>query len=490
MSGRLGPATKKEFTSSSSGSPRFVVSRTRLESELCRESLFDFVQRFWSTIINEKPVWNWHIEVICKELQRVAERVMRRKPKLHDLVINVSPGSTKSTICSVMFPAWCWTRDASFRLICGSYADRLAGHLGNQTKRIIESDKYNTLFPDVNVSREAESLIETSSGGQRVATSTGGSVTGLHGHCIVIDDPIKPDEALSEVRLVRANEWFDHTLMSRAVDAKITPLILIMQRLHENDPAGHVLARREEVPVRLLRFPAELDDRPLPRMYRKFYRDGLFDPVRLPLQIVRKKEMELGQYAFAGQYRQRPTPLGGGMFRVSAIEERPSALGMVRLVRYWDKAGTGGGGAWTVGLLMGLDRDGHYWILDVVRGQWEPAERERIIRATAERDGKNVQVAVEQEPGSGGKESAQATLKMLAGWRCELDKPTGDKVLRADPFAAQVNGGNVRLVRGDWTDTYLGELRLFPFSKYKDQVDASSGAFAILTGKRLRVGGF
>lgn len=468
-----------------------VVSRRALEASICKESFFDFVQRLWTCIISEKPVWNWHIQYLCGELQEVAERIIRRERKKYDLIVNISPGSTKSTICSVMFPAWLWTRDPTIRAICGSYAHPLSLYLASLTLRLVQSDKFLALFPECTLEKESESLVMTDKGGQRIATSTGGSITGMHGHVIIIDDPINPKEAVSDVQLKSANDWFDHTLMTRMVDRQVTPVILIMQRLHQNDPTGHLLERAEFTPIRHIRLPARLADGPVrPRSLRANYRGGLFDPVRLPDDVLRRAEAELGSYAYAGQYGQSPVPMGGGMFRTDMVQIVHSAGAVRSWIRYWDKAGSAGKGAFTVGVKMGLTGDKRYVIEDVVRGQWEASERERIIKQTAERDGKGIVIAVEQEPGSGGKESAQATLRNLRGWRIRLDRPVGDKVLRADPFAVQVNGGNLMLVRGPWNAVFLNELQFFPFSKYKDQVDASSGAFAVLTGKRLRVGAF
>jgi predicted phage terminase large subunit-like protein len=198
----------------------------------------------------------------------------------------------------------------------------------------------------------------------------------------------------------------------------------------------------------------------------------------------------MGEYAYAGQYGQSPIPAGGGMFRTALITIHNAAPHMKKLVRYWDKAASGGKGCWTVGVKMGVDDHGVYWVLDVVRGQWESYEREKIIKQTATADGRMACVqCTEQEGGSGGKESAQNTVRNLAGFRVRVDRPVGDKVMRADPLASQINGGNMKLVRGAWNAEYLAELQFFPFSKFKDQVDASSGAFAMITGIRKAAGG-
>ena len=154
-------------------------------------------------------------------------------------------------------------------------------------------------------------------------------------------------------------------------------------------------------------------------------------------------------------------------------------------VRYWDKAGTAGAGAYTVGVRMHQLTNNRWIVDDVKRGQWSSEEREQIIRKTAEADGTSVIVGIEQEPGSGGKESAEGTILNLAGFSCYKETATGDKVDRADRYSVQVNNGNVSLLVGDWNHEYIEELRNFPFSTYKDQVDASSGCFKRLVGKRI-----
>jgi len=461
-----------------------------LETSICKDSFYDFVRRMWSEVISDQPVWNWHIEYLCNELQTVMERAIARKPKEYDLVVNVPPASTKSTIASVMLPAWVWLRDPAFRMICGSYAFPLAFNLAKNTRRVIQSKKYARLFPEMVLEGDAMGMLTTHKGGQRITTSTGGSITGMHGHAIIIDDPIKPDDALSDIMLRGANDWFDQTLMSRMTSKHVTPIILIMQRLHQNDPTGHMLERKDKTPIRHICLPATLSRMVRPRCLRSKYVDGLFDPVRLPKKILEGIEAEQGVYAYAGQYSQRPVPMGGGAFKPSMIQIMESVGRMTRIVRYWDKAGSAKSGTYTVGVLMGYGVDRDFWILDVVRGQWEAAERERIIRQTAIRDTKKVIIYVEQEPGSGGKESAQATVKNLAGFRIRIDRPTGDKELRADPYAQQVNGGNVKMVKGEWNGSYLQEMQFFPYGKYKDQIDASSGAFATLSLAGRKVGVF
>ena len=145
--------------------------------------------------------------------------------------------------------------------------------------------------------------------------------------------------------------------------------------------------------------------------------------------------------------------------------------------RYWDKAGTEGAGDYSAGVKLARDNDGVYYVEDVSRGQWSALSRERIMRQTAELDGEDVSIGLEQEPGSGGVESAQNSVRNLAGFYVHAERVTGEKATRAMPFAAQCEARNVKLVKGDWNAAYLDELCSFPFGAHDDQVDASSGAF-------------
>jgi predicted phage terminase large subunit-like protein len=188
-------------------------------------------------------------------------------------------------------------------------------------------------------------------------------------------------------------------------------------------------------------------------------------------------------------YQQSPIVVGGDMFpieKVTVIGASPAAAEVLSVARYWDKAGTAGGGAYSAGVLMARMRDGTFTVVDVRRGQWSALDRERVIKQTAEIDRElyaTTKIYLEQEPGSGGKESAEASVRMLAGYSAATDRVTGAKELRADPFAAQWQAGNVRIVRGDWNRSYLDEHEHFPAGKYKDQVDASSGAFNRIASK-------
>lgn len=482
-----------------------LLSRTRAGEEtgydeysllasVCRESLFEFIKEFWSEIIAEKPIWNWHIEYLAEELQKVAERVFAGKPKEYDLAINVPPGSTKSTLCSIMLPPWTWTRMPSARYLGGSYVDSLAMDLSRKNRDVVLCDKYRRAFPNVVLRKDqmAKSHFVNTAGGSRYSFGVQGTVTGMHAHFIGIDDPLNPERAVSEVELETANRVMSETLFTRKVDKDVTVTILIMQRLHQNDPTNHMLETYER--VKHICIPAEDSDSVKPPELRERYVNGLMDPVRLSKKTLDENFKALGEFSYAGQFLQTPVPRGGAMFKPGRITvDVPPVLKKfgTRIVRYWDKAGTQNAGAYTAGVLMGVDHHGRFWVLNVVRGRWAMDEREATIKQTARLDGVDVRIRVEQEPGSGGKDQAMYTVKNLAGYRISVDKVgsgTGNKVVRAGPFADQVNAGNVWMAEAEWNRAFLDELKYFPASKYKDQVDASSGAFNELTRDELRVG--
>jgi len=478
-------------------------------------SLYEFLQVFWSEVSQDKLVLNWHMQLLCDELEHMAELVAKGIKKEHDLIVNIPPGTTKTVISLIMFPAWCWTKWYWMQFITVSYSATIALKSAVKCRDLVKSERFQMMYPEISIKMDEDSKSDfrvvkrvrvhagyaprIKHGGGRFTTSVGGSVTGMHGHIILVDDPLNPQEAASEVELASANKWMTETIPTRKTDKKVTPMILIMQRLHQDDPTGHMLNKKDN--IKHICLPGEIQDfkdmvKP-PEMI-KYYKDGLLDTERLDWDTLKEMKADLGQYGYSGQVGQKPTPPGGGMFKVDRfimLEALPSEVNFVETIRYWDKAGTdekeikkGKKAAYTVGVKMIRLRNGNFIVVDVVRGQWSAEVREAMILNTARADGSNVKIFHEQEPGSGGKDSAKATTRMLAGFSASRDLPTGDKTRRADPYSVQVNEGNVMLLKGEWNYEYIEEHRFFPFSTYKDQVDASSGAFTkLIESQRVQV---
>ena len=446
------------------------------------------------------------MQYLCQELQIVAERVFKREAKEYDLLINIPPGTTKSTICTIMFPVWCWIRDnekkefdlptATMRFITGSHSADLALKHSTRSRDILWHNKFESYFPELEIrqDREAKSNYENTHGGERYSTSTGSSALGNHAHFIIVDDPIDPRQAMAKTRseVNSANDWIDRTLSQRKVDRKITPIIMIMQRLCQGDPSEHMLGKGITSPVKHICLPATVSVDIKPVELRDKYIDGFLDINRLPKTVLDNAFTDVGgSIPYAGQFMQRPAPEGGAMFKVGnfkLVDQTPHPTEFVQYVRYWDKAATEGDGCNTAGVLMGRTKDNKCYVLDCIAAQMSSDNRNRRIKQTAELDGVNVEVWNEQEPGSGGKESAEFTTKDLIGFNVHSERPTGSKIARAEPLAAAVEAGLVYLVRGEWRKSFIDEYEIFPNGAFKDRVDAGSGAFNKCFGKKAHVG--
>lgn len=471
------------------------IAASKFVSQMCRENYFTFFQEFWPIVNAEKLILNWHIEYLCNQLQEVAERVFRGQHKEYDLIVNCPPGTSKSSIFSVMFQPWVWTRMPSARVITGSFSERLALDLSRKSRDIVMSERYTELFPEVELrsDQNTKGYFVNSKGGIRYAVGVGGSVIGMHAHFLIPDDPIDPQGVLSDLVINESNVWLSETLSQRKVDKMLTPTCMVMQRLHQNDPTGNWLERGGN--IKQICLPAEVSDNVKPDFLKSMYKDMLLDPKRIPRMVMDEAYKTLGEVGYAGQYDQNPIPRGGALFKVDRLLYDISLPPKWKVfpIRYWDKAiSKKKDAAWTVGVKMGLDFHDNVWILDVKRARWDSAEREGMIQSTAKADGRQVRIWQEQEPASSGLESAErsAMTLSLAGYVAMPDRVTGDKLVRADTFSVAVNAGRVILVPADWNHDFVEEMRFFPNSRYKDQVDAASGGYAKLSKKRLRVGAF
>lgn len=461
-----------------------------LQRRVLRASYFEFVKAFWPTISTEPLVLNWHIEYLCNEIQENMERVFRREPKKNDLVVNVSPGTSKSSIFTILLVPWAWSRMPDFRYIGASFAEDLAFDLTVKSRAVCLSPLYQKLFPEIVIDQNSKSCWTNTKGGERRAVGTGGNVTGRHAHVIGIDDPIDPRGGRSAAECLAANQYCCETLPSRKVNKETAWTYLVMQRISVEDPTPLFLNRPD---VKHICLPGELSADIKPAEMAKHYIDGLFDPVRLSRKVLAQMKTELGEFGYAGQILQTPIPPGGGMFKVDNLvtdhNSAPDAGEFSRIVRFWDKSASSDKGDWTVGVKLGLHKDGSFWILDIVRGQWATDAREAIILQAAKKDGKLVRIGLEREPGSAGIDSAKATAKMLAGYLVFPEPATGSKELRADTASVQVNVGNVHTaIKGKVLEDFKNEMLFFPNGKHDDQIDSFSGAFSLLVNRKPKLG--
>jgi predicted phage terminase large subunit-like protein len=454
------------------------LERVRRDADQIRarcQTFAGFFREAWHVLEPATQLrWSWHMDAISQHLQAVTDG------KLTRLIINVPPGSSKSLEVSVAWQAYEWgPRDLQGnKFLSTSY------ELGNvtrdtrKTRDLVSSEWFQTLWPVLLVRSG-----ETSFANDRTGTREGvpfSSLTAKRGDRLVIDDPHSLDGAESEVEREKAVRRFIEGGQNRLNDQVKSAIVIVMQRLHERDLTGELLAR--ELGYEHLMIPMEFEPERRcvtsigwkdPRTF-----DGeLMDPARFPREIV-ERELKASDYSYAGQYQQRPQPREGGMMKVDKIELVDSLPDHAQLrVRGWDIAGsTRKTSPFTAGGQLALC-DGIVYITDMKRARAEIDMAERLIVSTARDDGRSVLQDLPQDPGQSAKSQKFHLSGRLAGLNFQWSPETGSKEDRAIPFASMVNSGLVRMVKGDWNSALLDEMRNFPGSAYKDQVDALSRAF-------------
>lgn len=382
------------------------------------------------------------------------------------------PRHGKSEMVTVRYPVWRMEQDPSLRVVVGAYSQTLANRFSRKSRRIAK-ERF-----ELDSERKAVEEWETVGGGTYRAVGVGAGITGQGGHLIIIDDPVKNrEEANSETYREKVWQWYTDDLYTRLEpDAAI---ILIMTRWHEDDLAGRILASDDADQWTVISLPAEAEEGdPLGREVGAALCPERYDS---PALLSIKRVLGHSYYAL---YQQRPTPPEGGMFKRQWFSLVDAAPREAQRVRAWDRAATENAGDYTVGLLMAKDQQGVFYVEDVVRGQYDDLQCDKIIKQVTEMDAArygNVTSWLEQEPGSSGKQVAKITIRALAGHVVKSERSTGDKSTRAQPYAAQCGAENVKLVKGAWNFAYLNELASFPFGTHDDQVDTSSLAFNKLT---------
>jgi predicted phage terminase large subunit-like protein len=486
-----------------------------LERRRLRLDFYEFVKAAWHVLEPDKEfVPNWHIEALCRECENIYNNKTEDRT-----VFNIPPGTLKSIVITVLFPAWVWTKAPNRRFLCASYGMHLSIRDNVRCRTVIESHWYQQLF-SVKVQTEyctpsdggsgklglqddqnAKVKYGTGTGGWRIATSVGGPGTGEHPDFIIIDDPLTAEQAESDTEREGANGWFDRTVSSRGI-ARNVKVLLVMQRLHHKDLSAHLLAKGNVSHVRFpMRYepfktatatePASVPDHRDPRRTP----GELLFPALFTEDKVKKLEKDLGAYGTAGQLQQRPSPEGGGKFKrawFSIVDVLPAHI--IRRTRGWDTAATEDGGDYTVGTRMeeyseihpsllkkqGLEPGGKFIITDVTRDQLSPAGVDKLMLATAQLDGKKCAQREEKEGGASGKAVIEARAKLLKGYDYQGVVLGTSKIIRSKPFRSQCEAGNVCLLRGPWNEAFLQELSEFPTGENDDQVDSSSCSFNAL----------
>lgn len=506
-----------------------------LERALCEDSLLDFMRFGWHAL---EPgvdfVTGPAIETMARHLEAVTRGEVRR------LLMNVPPGFTKSMMTNVFWPAWEWALGVkhkrctktkcvhdsdrcyrgldSHRFISASYEKTLATRDLVRCRDLITSEWFAGHWPiEFKDDENQKTRYENTSTGWRQAASVGSALTGHRGDRIIIDDPHSVKTAESEAERMESLRWFTETVPTRLNKQGESAIVVIMQRLHEQDISGLIIREFGDeyvhlclpmefeagnrcytrVPIegvaakRMRRIKDEAD--PLPRWepssdgqvvwpqdWRKDEGELLW-PARFPDHAVESLKLAFraqgGTYAEAAQLQQRPVPRGGGMFQrddFTFVDDAPSDF--LAIVRGWDLAATKKGD-WTVGVKLGITAEGHVYILDRVRMRGTPGEVRKLMKDTAEQDGHRVVQSVPQDPGQAGKAQVAQVAADLHGFDVRFSPESGQKEDRARPVAAQCEAGNFYIVRAPWNDNFMAEVCLFPGALFDDQVDGLSRAY-------------
>jgi len=450
--------------------------------------------------------------LIAAKLDEVVQGKCKR------LMIFAPPQSGKSELASVRLPAFWMAKRPNDPIILCSYGASLAHNKSRQARAIIESQEYAELFPEIKTDRASRAVdhweLAYPNRGGLLAAGVGGPITGNPAVLGLIDDPFE-NWAQAQSETIRKNiwEWYRTTFRTRVWEGGA--IVIIMTRWNEDDICGRLLVDQGSE-WEVLRLPAvgETQEDRDKRNEKLGLGAGLPDPLdrepgealtpsRFSVGALEMLKRDVGILGWEAEYMGCPTLPEGNRIKRQWLQIVDAAPAAVETVWYWDKAGTAeaeGGGAYTSGVKLGGPcESGRYYIMDVIRGQWSALERESTIHQVAETEatlewdeaGTHYTIAhpgppiwFEQEPGSGGKESAEATVRNLAGFRAQPDRVTGDKDVRLEPFAVQAEAGNVRLVRGPWNGAFIEELCAVPFGKFRDQADATAGGFNKLAGTK------
>jgi predicted phage terminase large subunit-like protein len=447
-----------------------------------RNELASFIQAAFG-IVNPGGLYkhNFHIEAIAHRLEQCARGEINR------LIITVPPRHLKSLCVSVAYPAFLLGHDPTRRIIAASYSSELADNLARQFRSVVGSREFRRLFPGLRVKRNTEIEFLTSQGGFRYATSVGGTLTGIGGTDIIIDDPLKPEEAMSKVAREAVISWFKTTLSTRLDDKQTGIIILVMQRLHVDDLVGHILQEDPHhwVHLDLPGIAEEPQEVALGngRVYKRAVGEVLHAE-REPLELLLHQKATMGSAAFAAQYQQRPVPAEGNLIKAQWLrnydllsEKQP----LDKIVQSWDCAAKSGElNDYSVCLTF-LVRKNEFYLVDVLRQRLSYPELKKKVLEQKTR--LKADVVLIEDTGHG---TALIQDLRVNGLHAIGRRPEKDKITRMSAQSAKIEAGQLLLpTRASWLEDFTAEILAFPAGRHDDQVDALSQFLAWADERRV-----
>jgi predicted phage terminase large subunit-like protein len=448
-----------------------------------RRDLVAFVRKVFGTVSPGVPFLpNWHIEALCHELTKVVRGETNR------LIITIPPRHLKSICASVALPAWVLGHDPTRRIISVSYAQELAVKHGNDCRAVMTSDWYRRVFPatEIDAAKNTETEVMTTQRGSRLSTSVGGILTGRGGNMIIIDDPLKPADAMSDTARERHIEWYSTTLISRLDDKERDAIIVVMQRLHEGDLVGHLL---QEQGWKHLSLPAIAETEQQieigPGRHHTRQIGDLLHPTRESRTVLENIKTGMGSATFSAQYQQAPVPPGGNMIDWCWFGwyEPNNLRDFDQIVISWDTAMKATElSDYSVGTVWGVWCD-FYYLLDLIRVRHDyPLLRRKVVEVYRQWSRPTLLI---EDAGSGTSLIQDLRDQNI---RAIPIKPEGDKVVRMAAQSAKIEGGEVYLPRhAVWLEDLRNEILAFPNGAHDDQVDSISQALNWMSRPRGRI---
>lgn len=343
-----------------------------------RNDLVSFTEKVFTHVDpGAEYLHNWHVEILAEYLKACQEGQIKR------LIINIPPRHMKSISVAVAFPAWLLGHNPSEQIMCASYSQKLSEKHSMDCRLVVESDWYKCLFPGTQIvdDQNTQRKFVTTHRGFRISTSVGGTATGEGGNFLIVDDPISANDARSTIMREDANIWFDRTFSTRLNDKKKGCIIVIMQRLHEEDLTGHLLEKGgwEHLCLPLIAEEDVIIEKGGIRKQRKV--GDILHPERMDAETIQQEKIAIGPYGFAGQYQQRPAPEGGGLFRKEWLQ-------------YYDKIYTSdmnnymlvdpayvatSTSDYTAIWIIGAGQDGNLYVVDLIRDKFNVREKEDLV---------------------------------------------------------------------------------------------------------------
>jgi predicted phage terminase large subunit-like protein len=477
----------------------------------------DHLAHFSEFMSTDEDGLSWYMayrmhQIMAYELEQVLLYVMTNgKEGTQFLLILMPPQHGKSTMVSRFFPAFALGKMPNLRILHVSYGADLASTNSRVVRNMVLSDKYQAVFGRYSPSDEPVVLASDSKAaaewdlaaphrGGMIATGIGGAIPGRPKGLGIFDDPIKGEKE-AQSQQVRDDAWDFYVASYRP---RLLAGVLPMTHWHPDDPAGRIIQDMISKPNgdkwKILMLPGIIEDGMFAANKEEQHKrmaEGVYLPLRDPLgravgevvcpEILSKNEMmkirsTMGDRHFTALYQQMPYSKEGQKYKrewFKTVTKIPDDVTIKFIVRLWDKANSTKGD-FTVGVLMAYCSDGFFYIIDVVRGQWSSYDRDQKMKKTAESDHEKygkVYIWHQQDPGSAGKDSAEATNRLLMGYPAKFETVTGDKAARSEPLESAFQGALVFLLQGAWNEAFIVECVAFDNGNHDDQVDAASGAY-------------